>query len=63
MINQSEFVAKINVKDSSELSVKIDAGWYKRVRIFYENRQPKRVRTFNESEGRKRVKNVYNYIS
>ena len=42
-INQNEFIAKINVKNRSEPSIKIDAGWYQRVRNFYENRQPKRV--------------------
>ena len=43
--NKSERVcAKINVKNRSKPSIKIDAGWYKRVRIFYENRQPKRVK-------------------
>ena len=43
LINQNEFVAKINVKNRSEPSIKIDAGWYKRVWNFYENGQQKRV--------------------
>ena len=55
IINQNEFVAKINVKNSSEPSIKIYAGWYQRVRNFYKNRQLKRgldvaIRIFSKSE-------------
>ena len=32
-INQNELIAKINVKNRSEPSIKIDAGWYQRVGI------------------------------
>ena len=59
--NVERVCCKINVKNRSEPSIKIDAGWYQRVGISDKNRQPKRVGTFNESEGRKRVRNVYKY--
>ena len=50
LINHNEFVAKINVKNRSEPSIKIYAGWYQRVRNFYENGQPKRVRNVYKYE-------------
>ena len=43
--NKSERVCvKIKVKNRRKPSIKIDEGWYKSARNFYENRQPKRVK-------------------